>query len=394
MTNQGASRIVFLGLLYPPEEEKLIVDQSKVKPSNAPIVFQRELISGMEEALGHNLEIVSVLPVGTWPNAYSKPFLPSRTWQNGGAVCHEVGCINLPFVKQAMRAAGAKKMFSKVLCPGDKVVLYSAYMPFLRALQKLPHDIEVTAIITDLPEYYDLLKTSRLRKYLRSIQNRMIHRYMKRVDRFVLLTEQMHGPLQVGDRPWMLMEGICTAKSTASDVPQERAILYSGTLHYQFGIMTLLDAFRSMQDPSIKLWICGSGEAEARIRELCKTDHRVSFYGYLSQSEVAALRSRAAVLVNPRTNEGEYTKYSFPSKTMEYMASGKPVVMYRLDGIPREYDPFLYYVPENGPDSLAQTLSYVLDHPEEAEEKGSRARTFVQENKSSSAQGRRLVDFL
>lgn len=394
MTNPNTPRIVFLGLLYPPEEEDRTLSRCKVKPSSAPVVFQRTLIRGMEEALGHNLEIVSALPVGTWPNAYTNLVLPSRTWQNGTALCYEVGCVNLPFVKQAMRAAGARKLLKKILRPGDRVVLYSAYMPFLRALEKLPRDVEVTAIITDLPEYYDLGQTSRLRKWLRSMQNRLIRRCMKRVDRFVLLTEQMHEPLQVGDRPWMLMEGICTAEKTAGEAAQERAIFYSGTLHYQFGILTLLEAFQSLQDPSARLWICGSGEAESRILELCKTDPRMTFYGYLNQGEVAALRSRAAVLVNPRNNEGEYTRYSFPSKTMEYMASGKPVVMYRLDGIPAEYDPFLYYVPQNGPEALAETLSYVLDHPEEAQEKGRRAQAFVLEHKSSSAQGRRLVEFL
>ena len=38
--------------------------------------------------------------------------------------------------------------------------------------------------------------------------------------------------------------------------------------------------------------------------------------------------------VNPRQNNEEFTKYSFPSKTMEYLASGVPVVAYKLDGIP------------------------------------------------------------
>lgn len=394
MTNQNASRIVFLGLLYPPEEEELILRQSRIKASSAPVVFQRALISGMEEALGQNLEIVSILPVGTWPNAYSKPVLPSRTWQNGNAPCHEVGCINLPFVKQAMRAAGARKLLRKILKPGDKVVLYSTYMPFLRAMEKLPRDIETTVIVTDLPEYYDLGQTSRLRKWLRSMQNILIRRSMERVDRFVLLTEQMHEAVQVGERPWMLMEGICTAEKGVSEDTQERAILYSGTLHYQFGILTLLEAFHSLQDPNARLWICGSGEAQPQVLEMCQKDSRVTFHGYLSQSEVAALRSRAAVLVNPRTAEGEYTKYTFPSKTMEYMASGKPVVMYRLAGIPHEYDPYLYYVPENGPEALAHTLAYVLDHPEEAQEKGRRAQAFVLENKNSTAQGRRLVEFL
>ncbi|MBP3540396.1 MAG: glycosyltransferase family 4 protein [Clostridia bacterium] len=394
MNSQNEMRIVFLGTLYPPEMEQDILSKSKTKASSAPNVFQWNLIRGVEEALGRNIEIVNGLPVGAWPG-YGDKLLPDRAWKNGDADCHEVGCINLPFVKQAMRAAKAKRLLKKLLRPGDRVVLYSAYMPFLKALHKLPRDIDVTAVITDLPEFYDLGQVSALRKMLRRMQNRLVYKYMQRVNRFVLLTKQMHQPLKVGDRPWMLMEGICTAEAgTASEDKQERAILYAGTLHYQFGIKNLLDAFRMMEDPSAQLWICGGGEAEKEIRELCEIDPRVKFFGFLSQSQVADLRSRAAVLVNPRTNEGEYTKYSFPSKTMEYMASGKPVVMYRLDGIPREYDPHLYYVADSTPASLADSLTYVLTHPEEARQKGLQAQQFVLENKNRGAQGDRLVKFL
>lgn len=385
--------IIFLGPLYPLEEESRILSMISDRPSNAPNVYQWNLIRGMEEALGQPMEILNALPVGTWPKPCKHFSLPNRLWRNGTASCQEVGCLNLPFIKQAMRARNAHKLLKQRLRPGDQVVLYSAYMPFLKALAKLPRDITVNVIIPDLPEFYDLGATSPLRRMLRRWQNRMVYRYLSRVDRFVLLTRQMTGPLQVGDRPWMLLEGICTAESPAPQ-PQEKAILYAGTLHRQFGIGNLLVAFAQITDPDVQLWLCGSGDAEDDIRTLCQKDPRVKFFGFLPMEKVADLRSRAALLVNPRTGEGEYTKYSFPSKTMEYMASGKPVVMYRLDGIPAEYDPFLYYVPDNTPQALARTLTHVLTHPEEAAETARRAQAFVLQHKNPTVQGRRLVDFL
>mgnify|MGYP003303651866 CR=1 FL=1 len=44
------------------------------------------------------------------------------------------------------------------------------------------------------------------------------------------------------------------------------------------------------------------------------------FTGKIDRSQVLALQRSATVLVNPRRNNEEYTKYSFPSKTMEYLA--------------------------------------------------------------------------
>lgn len=394
MNSDTAPRILFLGPLYPMEEEKRILDMTKDRPSNAPNVYQWNLIRGMEEAMGQPMEIINALPVGTWPNACRQPLLPNRTWRNGDALCHETGCLNLPVVKQAMRAARARQLLKKLLRPGDQVLLYSAYMPYLKALARLPRSVTVNVIIPDLPEFYDLGSTSRLRRVLRSLQNRMVYRYLQRVDRFVLLTEQMRTPLRTGDRPWLLMEGICTAQASEVSGETERAILYSGTLHRQFGIGNLLEAFRQLDDPQAKLWLCGSGDAEDEIRSLCKEDSRMTFFGFVDLETVAQLRNRAAVLVNPRTGEGDYTQYSFPSKTMEYMASGKPVVMYPLAGIPKAYDPFLYYVPDNTPEALCQTLRHVLEHPAEAAEKGRQAQAFVLEHKNRTVQGKRLLAFL
>ena len=63
---------------------------------------------------------------------------------------------------------------------------------------------------------------------------------------------------------------------------------------------------------------------------------RIEFLGMLPRTDVLELQSKATILVNPRQPVGDFTKYSFPSKTIEYMASGTPLLMYKLPGIPEE----------------------------------------------------------
>ena len=107
------------------------------------------------------------------------------------------------------------------------------------------------------------------------------------------------------------------------------------------------------------------------------------------------MQQRAAVLVNPRQNNEEFTKYSFPSKTMEYLASGVPVVAYKLDGIPDEYDSYLNYVPDNSVEALTKTIQSICDmSPEERKDKGERARKFVLNEKNAEKQAKRILDFL
>ena len=89
-------------------------------------------------------------------------------------------------------------------------------------------------------------------------------------------------------------------------------------------------------------WIAASAE-----------DPRICYFGAVSPEEAARIRMRASVLVNPRTSEGRYTRYSFPSKTLEYLLGGRPVVAYLLPGIPEEYRSYLIVPSREDADALA-----------------------------------------
>lgn len=69
------------------------------------------------------------------------------------------------------------------------------------------------------------------------------------------------------------------------------------------------------------------------------------------------MQQQATLLVNPRKGHEEYTKYSFPSKTMEYMASGTPTIMYKLPGLPIEYEEYLVLLPDNSQETLTAILN-------------------------------------
>ena len=101
------------------------------------------------------------------------------------------------------------------------------------------------------------------------------------------------------------------------------------------------------------------------------------------------------MLVNPRMNNEEFTKYSFPSKNLEYLASGVPLIAYKLDGIPDEYDKYINYVPDNDSQSLANMICKICELPvSERNKQGSQARQFVTENKNAVAQTQKIAELL
>ena len=106
-------------------------------------------------------------------------------------------------------------------------------------------------------------------------------------------------------------------------------------------------------------------------------------------------QQKATLLVNPRQNNEEFTKYSFPSKNLEYMLSGRPTICYMLDGVPDEYSNYLI-VPENDSvEALAEAIKSVFDKTyEEQSQIGIKARNFVLENKNYLVQTRKIIDLL
>ena len=167
----------------------------------------------------------------------------------------------------------------------------------------------------------------------------------------------------------------------------------TGTLNYEFGISVLLKAFALIQDENLKLIICGTGAAEKEIRNCI--DKRIIFLGKVSRAQALSLQKHAAILINPRQNNEEFTKYSFPSKTMEYLAAGVPVVAYKLDGIPEEYDKYIVYVSNNAPESLAETILHVLSWSNETRIKfGKAGQSFVLKEKNNLKQTKRILEFI
>ena len=173
---------------------------------------------------------------------------------------------------------------------------------------------------------------------------------------------------------------------------KKKIIYYAGTLNSEYGIETLTDAFMQIQGDEYELWICGDGDARETVEKAALADKRIRYYGFVDKEKADELRDLSDVLVNPRTNEGAYTKYSFPSKTIEYMLAAKPIIMYKLDGIPIEYDCFLNYVSGVQPIDLAKKIVDVcVADSKEAEERAHDGRKWILKNKNPKAQMAKLL---
>ena len=367
---------------------------------DAANVLQQNLYEGLCAELGHTIPVFNILPVSSFPQYCSRAFFRRKPLGDGGV---DIGFCNVKLLRNRSRSQGIYRELKRWCASSNEpktLLMYTISQSFVLAVWKLKKkypDLRVCAIVADLPDMCNLSSSQSFgARLIAKLRSRDAYSMLSCVDRFVLLTKHMASYMGL-TQPWCVMEGIAAGAEALPERTDDgtKTVMYSGTLHRQFGVMRLVEAFRKIEDPRMRLVLCGIGDSEGDIRRAAEEDGRIDFLGQLKRDEVIRLQRQATVLVNPRPGDEEFTKYSFPSKTMEYLASGVPVVAYKLAGIEDEYDAYLQYPRDGSVEALADKLCQVCSWPRERwAAVGREGRRFVLENKNAVAQARRILEFL
>lgn len=396
---------VFLSRMI-PEEHRQWVEENRINGMFGSMMsLQQKLLRGFDQLLGEDFLVCNVEPVGNYPQHFRKRWIPSFPYDHrgqGGQRDWNVGFDNLIGVKQKSMEEEVLKALNRLhrRRPMDSLVIYFPAFFFLSAAYRfgIAHpEVHICLLVPDLPDFIDQSEgVNPVEKLLQWMQNSAIRRAFQRINSMVFLTEQMSDYLQWGSRPHVVMEGIADDPGIcAVSKRSQPTIVYTGTTHRQFGLPVLVEAMQYIQDPEVHLVVCGRGDYDKELQRIARENSRVEFLGVVSYEEAVALQQSAAVLVNPRQNIGEYTKYSFPSKTMEYLVTGVPVISYRLDGIPPEYFDYLATPADNTPQALAAAIEDILSKDEaERQDMGQRGRDFVLEHKNPERQVQKIVDLI
>ena len=395
-------QILWIGCLESDEEFK--IKAKKGYDLASAQVSQKNLLYGIEEVSNTICDSIngSVLP--PYP-VYKDRLIEPVEWEHkAGAVDISVGYKNDKYInrvncKKAMIKAADK--WCKTRYQGGDVIAFvysmrSAPMATAcRIKEKIPQ-AKIYLIVTDLPQFMDLGQ-SRVKAALKKIDWKSIKKMQEKFDGFILYAEKMAEYLGIPDDKWILMEGSYdTSEQVITAGEKKKAVMYSGKLDEQYGIKMLVDAFMSIQDSDIELWITGGGNTEAYIKECAKKDNRIKFYGFLpSRQDVLQKQAEASLLVNMRLPSEPASGYCFPSKLFEYMATGTPVLSFDIAGIPREYLPYLFIVKEETIESLAKAIGDTMNLDEKSlKDRGNRAHEFVLKEKNTKKQCSKMWGFV
>ncbi len=356
------------------------------KPAFQSQKYHRLLIEGLASHVA--VDVAATLPLNR--SLMDTASLALSPEEEGGARYQYAVAYRNPIRKIL---SGARQVYSTVckLAKPDSVVFVdclnctTALFAQLAARKK---GCRCVGIITDLP---DMLGYSKL---YRSLTNRVIAGCTD----YVLLTEQMNARVNPTGKPHVILEGhadiAMAGRQPSADRKQHpRICLYAGSVQKIYGLENLVKGFLLADLPDTQLVIYGPGDYVEDLKAL--DDPRVRYGGMLLSSEIVEKEMEATLLVNPRPTDAEFVKYSFPSKTMEYMASGTPVLTTDLPGMPREYLPYVNLIRKETPEGVANALREVLSRSdEELMQQGLQARRFVLETRNNVVQAEKILTML
>lgn len=297
------------------------------------------------------------------------------------------------FVKKAVAD------FSKDLSEG--VLIIDSLSPIALDLAKeaKKNNIRIVTHITDFLEFLLPEANNALIKLKNNLLIKRFYKQFEYTDVFVLLTLAMKDKLKIGKRKYLVMDGICDDElnnapdeAKFNDVQDKKIFLYSGALCYKYGLKNLVDGFLQAECENGELHLYGDGDYVSELRDICAKNPTVKYFGTIPNEEMVIAQRKATFLVNPRPIGDEYTKYSFPSKNIEYMVSGRPVITTKLPCMTEEYNPYVYYFEEDTKDGIANSIKkYAGFSDTDISNKGLCAKKFILDQKNNYAQMKRIL---
>ncbi len=252
---------------------------------------------------------------------------------------HYLSYFNIPKFKSVSIAYYSLKRI-KQLIHKDTIIFvdslnYSLIKLGFRIAKKFK--LPIVGVITDHPKNL----TNAPKRYLK-----MILRYWPRYDYYYCLTEALNKASNPYNHPSFIKEGLIDPDYFKVKQPrplEQEYMFFGGALYERYGVLDLLKAFHS-SSLNTYLVIAGHGPLKSTIEQFAKIDNRIHYVGLLSWPEMIAYEQNAICNINPRPINEIVDALSFPSKVLEYLTSGVPLLTTNNQYIKRIFNDNVFWI--------------------------------------------------
>ncbi|WP_081247483.1 glycosyltransferase [Variovorax paradoxus] len=384
------ARVLLLGFTIPDELAEQLFELDPL-PAVQTHKFARSLARALKLGFG-TLALASTCPVQSYP-LVSKVFFGGRKFRVEGCEGIYLGFVNIIAIKHFTRFASCLIRILPLIWRrrNSWIFVHGVHSPFLLFgnIARI-FGCKFAVVLTDPPGV--ILGTDGLvARYLKHLDAWLLRRLLQGVDAVLALAPDLANALAPG-KPSLVFPGIFNSDLHKSNAfPQNEevrlsdadsrpfTILYAGGLSAAYGVDRLIDAVEGIHDHSFEIRFFGRGDQEERIRKLACRDPRFFYGGFVGGERLMPEFAGADLLVNPRPSTEDFSRLSFPSKLIEYLATGRPVLTTRIKSIPQELNSCFFFIEDESPEGIRSAIFHLM-------------RTTVSERERISLCGKKIVE--
>lgn len=351
------------------------------KPGMQVQVFNRLIVDGL---IKNNIDVTCYSSIPASKEIINKTFVSI----NDESFYKYTPIVNIPIIKDLIILFDTYSKTKKDLKNNKNLVCVCDILSVANSLgatlacKSLKR--QCIGIVTDIPK---LIETNKLYLYLTD-------KVINNCTDYIFLTEPMNELLNKDNKPYRIIEGVSKKPEPNTNVIREKNFVYAGSIDEFNGTNVLVEAFKEI-DTDYELHIYGVGKYEKELIEITKKHKNIKFFGTVSHNEIQKVIKKASFLVNPRNTENEMVKYSFPSKTMENLASGTPFLCTKLPSFPKEYFQYLNIFESDNIGGIKKGIENILNQDYgKLLDKAKKGQLFILENKNNKAQTKKILSLI
>lgn len=364
--------------------------------------FQENILRGLL-LNGKEVYVVNTPRIRHYPYYPDKRIAESEFLFEGVALGKSIGFCNRYLINYASQYMNLYRALMSIVQDDNEEYLLLTFNSYLiQSLNMIRirnrfSNVKICDIIGDLHGRYGLLREkATFKERLVDIYGQIEDYYARKFDYYVFMSRHMKEAIPCREDQYTVIEGIYykhnECVSTVEYNDDLRVLLYAGSLDIEYDIEHLIKSFSITTDSRFRLYIAGNGNGKELVKAAQKQDSRIKYLGVLPPNDLLEYQIKATALISPRKNNHRYVKYSFPSKTMECLALGKPYIAHRLDSEPEEYTEYIQYAGETDEETALKIEEVLLMSEKQRNIIGAHSADFIAHNKDPKTMCKRLVD--
>ena len=180
-----------------------------------------------------------------------------------------------------------------------------------------------------------------------------------------------------------------------SNSRKRKKVLYAGKYNKFAGIELLLEIAEIVANKNeVELLLCGKNDYTHEIKKITKNAENVKILGFLDEKTMHQYHCDSDLYLNVRPPGISDNRMIFPSKIVNYLSYGKPVVGSWTDGLSPEYRKFLFVPERHNSEGFYEKIMEVSNWEKKKYQKYNNMVRPWFEKKTWNSQTFRLVNWL